>query len=72
MYDDDIMPILLEKTSEVHGLITINYKHFESILKIEEGEIFNYELETISGKKYLNVDETVVPRIMPNRRIQSQ
>ena len=56
MYDDDIMPILLKKTSEVHGLITINYKHFERILKIEEGEIFTYELGTLSGKQYLNVD----------------
>ena len=65
------MPILLEKTSEVHGLITINYKHFERILKIEEGEIFNYELGTISANQHLNVDGTIVPRIMPNRRIQS-
>ena len=54
------MPILSKQTSEVHGLITINYKNFERILKIEEDEISNDELGTISGKQHLNVDETVV------------
>ena len=58
LFDDDKMPILSKKTSEVHGLITINSKNFEDIKE----EIFNDEL--ISGKQHLNVDETIVPRIM--------
>ena len=67
LYDDDKMPILLKKTCEVHVL---NYKNFKRILKIEEDEIFNDELGTqISGKQHLNIEETIVPRIIPNRRV---
>ena len=61
LYDGDRMPIISKRTSQEHGLIIINYKNSEQILKMEEDVIFNDELGTIQGKQHLNVDPEVVP-----------
>ena len=61
LYDGDRMPIISKRTSQEHGLIIINYKNSEQILKMEEDVIFNDELGTIQGKQHLKVDPEVVP-----------
>ena len=75
VYDDNFTPLLGCKASQQMGLVEICEHNFERVYTLTTNtedkfkDVTQGNLGQFSGKQHLNVDESVQPVIMPDRRV---
>ncbi|XP_014665126.1 PREDICTED: uncharacterized protein K02A2.6-like, partial [Priapulus caudatus] len=70
---EDLTPLLGLKTAEQMKLIVVNEEQVERVAVVaitdRHAALFDETLGTFHGRSHLNVDNTVIPVVMPARRV---